>query len=120
MALPCEELFNKMEAAMRKSEQCWDGADLTQMTATLAGFGASIACPSVLVAADSGSAAAFFKALSACSISATGFVVGLAALAIRTDDCNVLDLEAFRIAQEFNECAGNHKEFLNSLLKPKP
>jgi hypothetical protein len=119
MSLPCEDLFNKLESAMKKSEQCWFEADLAQSGATLAGIGASIACPSVLVAADSGSAAGFFKTLAACSVSSTGFLVGLAGLLLKTDNCNVLDLEALDAAKDFNKCAGEHKEFLNSLLKPK-
>ncbi len=121
--LPCKDLFDKLEEAIKRSEDCWDLADKIQYGTTAAGVVGAITCASIIPTIGGpfglgGGTTARDKLVAKCLGSSGGFLAGLSRLNDILDDCNAHDLDALQAAKDFEKCAGEHKEFLNSLLRP--
>lgn len=112
--LPCKDKAEKMFEAIEKYEECYDEVDNNQMLLSMGGALTVIECAGVLPAANSGSAAAFFKVLGTCStsvsVSFTSFVLWLDQI----DKCNELVFDALKIGKDWEKCSAKHKDVLNA------
>jgi hypothetical protein len=106
---PCFDLFIRLEQAMRAAEACWQQADRLEMALQGAGAAATGTC---LGSATSGNP---FP----CAGTLSAYAMGLQAFLDFLNSCIALDLAALEAANAFEECAGQHKEYLNSKLQPK-
>ena len=123
--LPCKDLFDALEEARERSESCWDLADKIQFGASAAGVVGSLTCASIIPTIGGpfglgGGTVARDKLVAKCLAGTGAFLAGLSKLDDILDDCNAHDFDGKAAAEAWLDCFNDHKEFLNSLLQPKP